>query len=474
MKDAISNEGRAIIEFFNLQNSDIEKIDLHSEGETLIADVELKDEHPKCKYCGMDRIRLKERVIKTITHSNAAGRPCKIHYHAHRYKCLCCSRTYLEENPFVFKKQKITVLTITNILEDMKSPNETFSNVGKRYHLSPTTVASIFDYHVKMERLPMPEYMCIDESYSFKSENSNYVCMFIDFMTGAPIDILPSRREEELREYFSRIPLEERCRVRIVGMDMWKTYRRIVKEYFPRAYCSADHYHIKQDMHRKIDRIRIKVMKRYDKDSKEYHLLKSFHWMIFKNSKSVDKDGIPLFDPKRPGKYNRKYKKDLNYYDILELIKEIDPELNEAIILKEKCNAFYENSTYDTALDNLKVLIKEFRSASSEDMVAFGNTMAEWRAEIINSFIVIDNEYSVNPEDGHMVPRKICVNQAKMERANSSVKTIKKVTMAMGNWERFRNRVLYALREDANYRLNPIDTPRARKKYKANNFGKTK
>ena len=61
-----------------------------------------------------------------------------------------------------------------------------------------------------------------------------------------------------------------------------------------------------------------------------------------------------------------------------------------------------------------------------------------------------------------------------MERANSSVKTIKKVTMAMGNWERFRNRVLYALREDANYRLNPIDTPRARKKYKANNIGKTK
>ena len=61
-----------------------------------------------------------------------------------------------------------------------------------------------------------------------------------------------------------------------------------------------------------------------------------------------------------------------------------------------------------------------------------------------------------------------------MERANSDVKTIKKVTMSMGNWERFRNSVLYALRKDAHYRLNPIDTPRARRNYNFKNKGKKK
>ena len=474
MKYTLTKEGNAILEFYNLQNTDVEKIDLRTEGEVLIADVELVDEHPKCKYCGMDYVRLKERVIKSITHSNTAGRPCRIHYHAHRYKCRCCNRTFLEENPFVFKKQKVSVITVTNILDDLKSPNETFSNVAKRYHLSPTTIASIFDEHVDMKRLPLPEYICIDESYSFSSEDSNYVCMFIDFMTGAPIDILPSRREEVLREYFRRIPMEERRRVKVVGMDMWKTYRKIVKEYFPNSLCSADHYHIKQDMHRKVDRIRIRVMKRYKKDTAEYRLLKKFNWMIFKHSDALDNEGNPLFDPKRPGKFNQTFKMDLNYHDILELIKAIDPELTEAIELKEKCNDFYKNSTYETAQKNLKLLIKEFRSASSEDMIAFGNTMAEWRAEIINSFLVVDNQYSVNPKDGHVVSRKIYVSSAKIERANSSVKTIKKVTMAMGNWERFRNRVLYALRPDAHYMLNPIDTPRARNRYKLNNRSKQK
>lgn len=201
MKSALSNDGNAILEFFNLQNSEVDKVDLHTVDGVLIADIELVDQKPPCKYCGMDRIRIKERPVKMIKHSNAVGRPCQIRYHAHRYKCLCCGRTYFEHNPFVFKAQKISVLTVTSILEDLKNPAETFSNVAKRYNISPTSVASIFDQHVDMKRLPLPKYMCIDESYSFHSEKSNYVCMFVNFETGDPIDILPSRHMDDLLEY---------------------------------------------------------------------------------------------------------------------------------------------------------------------------------------------------------------------------------------------------------------------------------
>ncbi len=129
---------------------------------------------------------------------------------------------------------------------------------------------------------------------------------------------------------------------------MWKTYRSVVKYLFPRAILSAGHYHIKQDMHRKADRIRIRVMKRYQSDSDEYHLLKHFSWLIFKQKDARDKEGRLLFDPKGPGKHNKHFNQELNYYDLLELIKAIDPELTEAIDLKDKCNDFYNNSTYET------------------------------------------------------------------------------------------------------------------------------
>ena len=130
------------------------------------------------------------------------------------------------------------------------------------------------------------------------------------------------------------------------------------------------------------------------------------------------------------------------------------------------CNDFYRDSTYQTAEKNLKVLIKEFRSAGSEEMRAFGDTMARWRQEFINSFIVVANEYRVSSVDGRVVSRKIKITSAIIERQNSSLKILKKVTMSMGNWERFRNRALYVLRRNATYRLNPIDSPKARKNYK--------
>lgn len=284
MKDALTHDGNAIIEFFNLQNSDVNQVDLAFDGEDLVADIELKDLKPPCKHCGNTKVRLKEKPVKSIRHISVAGRPCLIRYHSHRYKCLICGRTYFEDNPFVFKAQKISVLTVTSILEDLKNPAETFSNVAKRYNLSPTSVASIFDEHVAMKRKPLPKYMAIDESYSFTSEDSKYVCMFIDFETGEPIDILPTRKKEDLLEYFRKIPLEERRNVVLVGMDMWKTYRSVVKAVFPKAYCVADHFHIKQDMHRKIDKIRIRVMKRYSSKSDEYYLLKHFQWLLYKHS----------------------------------------------------------------------------------------------------------------------------------------------------------------------------------------------
>lgn len=61
-----------------------------------------------------------------------------------------------------------------------------------------------------------------------------------------------------------------------------------------------------------------------------------------------------------------------------------------------------------------------------------------------------------------------------MERSNSTVKTIKKFTISMGNWERFRYRVLYALRKDAHYMLNLIDEPRTRRNYNFRNKDKKK
>lgn len=105
----------------------------------------------------------------------------------------------------------------------------------------------------------------------------------------------------------------------IVSTGMWETYRTVAHDMFPSAVVAVDKFHILQEMHRKIDRIRIKAMYRtrtpevdkeklpvkerteYDRKDKGYYLLKKFHWLIFKNDdnmkKKIDDKEVNLLDP---------------------------------------------------------------------------------------------------------------------------------------------------------------------------------
>ena len=202
--------------------------------------------------------------------------------------------------------------------------NETFTSVARRYHVSPTSVSTIFDNHVDIARNKLPEIINFDEVYAFKSEKSKYVCVLLDFKKQIPVDVLPNRKKEYLLNYFQKIPLEERKKVKYACSDMYEVYRDVVHKVFPEAKHLLDYFHLSQDFHKKMNEVRIKVMKGYkdDKASDEYYLLKKFNWLLFKNPEDEDKYGR-LFDVERERKYNSHFKTEkgwlmsdlLNYAD---------------------------------------------------------------------------------------------------------------------------------------------------------------
>jgi transposase len=93
----------------------------------------------------------------------------------------------------------------------------------------------IFDRHVQIPRKPLPKYILIDEVHAVDSRDSKYACVIMDFVTQDIIDILPTRRKEDLVRYFTLIPREEREKVEIICSDCWKTYREITRICFPNA-----------------------------------------------------------------------------------------------------------------------------------------------------------------------------------------------------------------------------------------------
>lgn len=445
-----SNETISFIcSLFNLSYTDFESITCSNTNGLVSAFVKLKNKYDLCPKCSYPTPKVHGYYQKQITHSALTNRACTLFYNARRFKCPLCNKTYFEHSPFTHDKQKISTLTITNILSDLKSPNETFTGVAKRYNISPTSVQSIFDTHIVMARSTLPQYLCIDEVYAFKSRNSKYVCVLVDFLSHDVIDVLPSRHQHELYAYFHSIPLEERERVLLFSTDMWETYRRVGQDMFPNAKVCVDHFHVMQELQRCIDRIRVRCMKGYSSNSKKYYLLKKFSWTLYSN------DDTSL-NPNKEKKWNRRLYRWVNFYDIRKLILDEHRELDEAINLRDAYVHFHETSSLESAPKDILPIIEGFKSASAEELRSFANTLINWQQEIINAFTPL---YNANGEVLYLSKedkkKEQHISNGIIENRNKIIKMIKHNANGYRNWDRFRKRVIYCLNKEKSYRLNP-------------------
>ena len=456
----LSKEELFVLQLFGLENEDVQSVRYLPAGNNAIVDITLASHPIKCPECGYEVPKIKNYVIKKIRHSELTDRSCTLRYHARRFVCPVCGRTYYEANPFVFKSMKISIKTVYNILTDLKNYNETFSSVAHRYCISPTTAASIFDSHVQIPRKQLPAMINFDEVYAFKTKTSKYVCVLLDFQRQIPIDILNSRRLDHLISYFHNIPLEERKNVLICCADMYTVYRDVVRACLPNATMIVDHFHVSQELHRELDAVRIRAMKGCDRDSDGYYLLKKFNWILFKHADARDRKNRDLFDPGAERIYNYHFQSYLNYYEIREKLLAVSPELEAAWKLKDKIVDFYDQATIDNAEEKLIELIREFKNSPISEMSAFGRTLSNWKFEIIHSFRIVGHDYRVEADTGRVAIRNMKMNNAIIENRNAIIKCIKKNANGYTNWDRFRNRVLYVLDKDANFLMNPIPLPK--------------
>lgn len=450
----MDHDSFTLLNLFNLSADDVQNIRCSNIPNHLTEFFVTLVSHPTpCPLCGCDRPKIKNYVPKKITHDILAGRRCCIIYRARRYICPVCSRTYYEHNPFVFRSMKISAATVINILDELKDFNETFTSVARRHNVSPTSACSIFDSHVQLSRLKLPEVLSIDEVYAFHSPTSKYVCVLLDFISQVPVDILPDRKFDYLLSYFLKIPLEERENVKIICTDMYEPYRKIAQKVFPGSFHAVDHFHVAQELHRQITTLRIRIMKKYKHEDDGYYLLKNFNWMLFK-----DPDDSKLFDPNIEKKYNRHFRQYMNFYDIREKMLEIDDSIRKAYDLKKKFRDFYSKNDRNGANKNIDALIQDFLASDIEEMNRFGHTMIKWKNEIINSFIIAKKERMIT-KDGKYIVHDRKVNNALIENRNRIIKCLKNNANGYTNWFRFRNRVLYVLRPDATYYLEPQEIP---------------
>ncbi len=418
-----------IIKLFNIEgieNLDIDKSDAHIENNSKSVDIYLIKHIFSCPICDSTKLYSKGTRNEVIKHVLNGGEACNVIFHKRRYRCLDCGSTISESlNGFRYENGISEALNI-EILYKLKNRNLTYEIISKSLNISSTHVMNIFDKYVDVKRHKLPEVLSIDEIYSDNlSSRCKYCLILFDPINKLIIDVIDSRRKKHLIDYFKRIKYDERLSVKYVTIDLYRAYRSVSHSYLSDAIIAADSFHVIENLNRLFDRVRLRVMKRYE----NYKGALDFNYWIYKKYyKFLLMDFDSITDKEI---YFKKKDMSLDKYYIRDKMLELDKELEEAYNLKEEYRYFNLNyKNYKNHKEVLESLIKMFMSSTVEEMNEFGRLLIHWKNEILNSFTIVNG---------------IRLSNSYIERNNEEIGKLFYISHGFSNFKRARNRIMYSL-----------------------------
>lgn len=399
--------------------------------------ITLKKKDHFCPRCGCLTHRVKDYSIHKIKAKIFNTGPTTILYKCRRYLCKECGKTFVEHTTLTGDKKKISQNTAASILKDLKPYNSTFSSVAREYGVSVSSVIDLFDKYVQIDPNTISEIMCWDEFYFSRHHKHKYAFIMLNFKNKAIINILESRKTQFLSDYFYRIPVDLRNKVKIIIIDMNSSYRDVAYTFFKNAKVCVDPFHVSQYINDSLNKIRRKVMARYAKDkrSQEYRLLKYRNKLLFKRSSDLEYVE-PRYDPVM--RYH------ITERELVRILLNIDPELKKAYELKEQYFDFNQvkEETYSGRAakeKELNQLIMDCMNSNIRSMIKCGKTLNKWKTEILNSFIWIDGKR---------------VSNGPVEGKNSYIKKILSNANGFVNFERERNKIMYSQNHYERYSIH--------------------
>ena len=199
---------------------------------------------PRCKHCDSEHVVIKASHRKTIKHSRQGNQLMLLHLKTPKYHCKTCRRYFTHQFTGVLPRFRASE---TFKLEVFEAHHEGVSQrkLSQTHAISSSTVERWYHAHIQQkyaekDRRYCPTILGIDEH--FFTRKQGYATTFVDLKNHQVFDVQLGRSEASLSEYLRG--LQGREHVQIVVIDLSKTYRRIVKKYFPNATIVADRFHV--------------------------------------------------------------------------------------------------------------------------------------------------------------------------------------------------------------------------------------
>ncbi|WP_294562256.1 transposase, partial [uncultured Traorella sp.] len=236
-----------------------------------------------------------------------------------------------------------------------------------------------------------------------------YCCLLMDFEDGTIIDVLPDRKKDYLAGYFTKVRLDtydektgksELDNVRYVSIDLYEPYKLIAQIYFPKALICADPFHVLKHLTEAFRAVRLRCRRNTEDENLQYLLTKFKH--IFSHGFNLDNDP----------KYNKRFKRRMNYRDMQTILFERFPDLKKAYELKEGYILFNESCSVQNAKEMLADQIQQFGDSGISEYAGFYNLLINWNEEIIHSFSTVSGRRINNSyiESRNNQPERLMMN----------------------------------------------------------------
>ena len=359
-----------------------------------------------------------------------------------RWVCKECGHMENDSFPFLDKYSHSSNITPYLILNAFKALTKSTAEIAAQFNISDSTARLIFKRYVDLPRLPLPEYISIDEVYLDISNTEKYAVVIMDFSTGQVIDIVHNRWHSTLESYFLSIPLKERLNVKGVISDAYKTYLTMPEEFFPNAITILDSFHVVKVIISQMNAYIYKVMKKYKKRD-EQRLKEKNH--------DTNRDEIN-YSTKRY--YHKMLGMNVDTFTIEKMFLELDSNFEKLRDLKEDYIEF-NNQEYESKLDvltNLNTLINKYKYSDQSIFSDFALFLIKYKEPIVNSFIKVKVYRKSARTEQEYYAR---LSNGPMESFNRKPKDLKRESRGFSDFNYTRNRILWATRDNPSVRGIP-------------------
>lgn len=370
-----------------------------------------------CPVCGSVVSKIKDYHLRKVKVFFNYDYPTLLFYKQRRLQCDC-GKTINENNTFIEKGKTISNYLKLQILKQCKY-KESFTTIAQQLGVNTSTVINTFMESANFKRREFTEVLCVDEFSAHINPNNTFACIIGDPESKEILDILPSRHQSYLENYLSKIDKNERIKVKIINIDMWKPYRSSFSAYFPFAKICVDPFHWIRKATDCFNKLRVDIAK-HTSDTKLSRLLFSY-W------KSICKNEVRLYNNKR---YNSILQSYVSEREIVEYCINSDLIIEHAWLVLQRIYKFRDKCNKNNCKDELASIISELKSIDNDYIKSIAVTYEEWFTEICNSFETY-GKYNSR-----------CSN-AFSEGKNRLCKEIKAFSCGFQNFDIYRARILY-------------------------------